>query len=229
MCACRCAAVFCEPLPCCLPPSSGQVRRNYGRQSSNELRGARGSSAHACSTGLSTGRRLMPMTARCGAATPFRRATTVRQLQHTRRVRGSCWLCGAHRTRAAAAACETEQACCAFSVLSCVRVCRLRGQCFCTVVGAAQVNALLAHACLGLDCHEFSSAPASRASPPPETHAGTPRERDREISREREHKICPRCGCVCVYVFVCMCVCASVCVCVCVCVLCVHVFVTAVE
>ena len=35
------------------------------------------------------------------------------------------------------------------------------------------VNALLAHACLGLDCHEFSSAPASRASPPPETHAGT--------------------------------------------------------
>ena len=55
-------------------------------------------------------------------------------------------------------------------------MCRLRGQCFCTVVGAAQVNALLAHACLGLDCHEFSSAPASRASPPPETHAGTPRE-----------------------------------------------------
>ena len=49
----------------------------------------------------------------------------------------------------------------------------LCGQCFCTVVGAAQVNALLAHACLGLDCHEFSSAPASRESPPPETHAGT--------------------------------------------------------
>jgi hypothetical protein len=45
-----------------------QVRRNYGRQPSNQLQGARGASAHACSTGLSTGRRLMPMTARCGAA-----------------------------------------------------------------------------------------------------------------------------------------------------------------
>ena len=41
-------------------------------------------------------------------------------------------------------------------------------------------------ACLGLDCHEFSSAPASRASPPPETHAGTPREREIERFRERE-------------------------------------------
>ena len=39
-----------------------QVRRNYGRQPSNQLRGARGASAHACSTGLSTGRHLMPMT-----------------------------------------------------------------------------------------------------------------------------------------------------------------------
>ena len=149
---------------------------------------------------------------------------------------------------------------------------RLRGQCFCTVVDAAQVgmrahsatahckdqitadiycycarvqqhhdcglllnhtgnmqsaagvwNALLSHACLGLDCHEFSSASASRASLPPETHAGTPRER--EISKEREsssphtHKIWPRvcvwvCVCICVYVCVCECVCVCVCVCV---------------
>ena len=55
-------------------------------QPSNQLRGARGASAHACSTGLSTGRRLMPMTARCGAAVPCRGATTVRQLPHTRQV-----------------------------------------------------------------------------------------------------------------------------------------------
>jgi hypothetical protein len=52
-------------------------------------------------------------------------------------------------------------------------------------------NALLTHACLGLDCHEFSSAPASRASPPPETHAGTTREREieRDCEREREREI----------------------------------------
>ena len=41
-------------------------------ESLRRLRGARGASAHACSTGLSTGRRLMPMTARCGAAAPCR-------------------------------------------------------------------------------------------------------------------------------------------------------------
>ena len=52
------------------------------RQPSNQLRGARGASAHACSTGLSTGRRLMPMTARCGAAAPCRGATTVRVAAH---------------------------------------------------------------------------------------------------------------------------------------------------
>jgi len=47
------------------------------RQPSNQLRGARGASGHACSTGLSvTGRRLMPMTARCGAAALCRGATT---------------------------------------------------------------------------------------------------------------------------------------------------------
>ncbi len=52
------------------------------RQPSNQLRGARGASGHACSTGLSTGRRLMPMTARCGAAAPCRGATTVRVAAH---------------------------------------------------------------------------------------------------------------------------------------------------
>ena len=64
-----------------------QVRRNYGRQPSNQLQGARGASGHACSTGLSTGRRLMPMTARCGAAAPCRGAATVRQLP----TRGKWW------------------------------------------------------------------------------------------------------------------------------------------
>ena len=59
-----------------------QVRRNYGRQPSNQLRGARGASAHACSTGLSTGRRLMSMTALCGAAAMCRGATTVRVAAH---------------------------------------------------------------------------------------------------------------------------------------------------
>jgi len=61
-----------------------QVRRNSGRQPSNQLRGAQGASAHACSTGLSTGRRLMPMTARCGAAALCRGATTVRVAAHGR-------------------------------------------------------------------------------------------------------------------------------------------------
>ena len=64
-----------------------EVRRKYGRQRSNQLRGARGASAHVCSTGLSTGRRLMPMTARCGAAAPCRGAATVRQLL----TRGEWW------------------------------------------------------------------------------------------------------------------------------------------
>ena len=59
-----------------------EVRRKYGRQRSNQLRGARGASAHVCSTGLSTGRRLMPMTARCGAAALCRGATTVRVAAH---------------------------------------------------------------------------------------------------------------------------------------------------
>ena len=77
-----------------------QVRRNYGRQPSNQLRGARGASTHACSTGLSTGRRLMPMTARCGAATLCRGATTVRHC----RTRVEWWK--EHRARAAAAVCE---------------------------------------------------------------------------------------------------------------------------
>ncbi len=40
------------------------------RQPSNQLRGARGVSAHACSTGLSTGRRLMPIPVRCCRAVP---------------------------------------------------------------------------------------------------------------------------------------------------------------
>ena len=75
----------------------------------------------------------------------------------------------------------------------------------------------------GLDCHEFSSAPASRASPPPETHAGTPREREieRDFEREREliatHTQYLATGVgvgVCMYLCVCVCVCVRACVCV---------------
>jgi hypothetical protein len=98
-------------------------------------------------------------------------------------------------------------------------------------------NALLAHACLGLDCHEFSSAPASRASPPSETHAGTPRERERERDFERERELIAThtqdlatgvgVG-VCMYLCVCVCVRVRVCVCVCVCIFCGHLCVTAV-
>ena len=51
-------------------------------ESLRRLRGARGPSAHACSTGLSTGCRLMLMTARCNAAAICRGATTVRVAAH---------------------------------------------------------------------------------------------------------------------------------------------------
>jgi hypothetical protein len=77
-----------------------QVRRNYGRQPSNQLRGVRGASEHACSTGLSLGRHLMPMTARCGGAKLCRGATTVRHC----RTRGEWWK--EHRVCASAAVCE---------------------------------------------------------------------------------------------------------------------------
>ena len=95
-----------------------QVRRNYGRQPSNQLRGAQGASAHACSTGLSTGHHLMPMKALCGAASQCRGATTVRQLQtrgelweaagcveHTERVQLQ-WHCEGVDENSAASACE---------------------------------------------------------------------------------------------------------------------------
>ncbi len=51
-----------------------QVQRKYGWEPSNRVCGARGAAAHACAPGLSTGRRLMPMPARCGAAAPCRGA-----------------------------------------------------------------------------------------------------------------------------------------------------------
>ena len=47
-----------------------QVQRKYGWELSNRVCGARGAAAHACAPGLSTGRRLMPMPARCGAVAP---------------------------------------------------------------------------------------------------------------------------------------------------------------
>ena len=50
----------------------------------------------------------MPMTARCGAAAPCRGPVRCCRAVPRRRMVGSCWLCGAHRTRAAAAACETR-------------------------------------------------------------------------------------------------------------------------
>ena len=63
-----------------------QVQRKYGWEPSNRVCGGRGAAAHACAPGLSTGRRLMPMPARCGAAAPCHGAATVRRSQHTRRV-----------------------------------------------------------------------------------------------------------------------------------------------
>ena len=63
-----------------------QVQRKYGWEPSNRVCGARGAAAHACASGLSTGRRLMPMPARCGAAAPCRGAATVRRSPHTRRI-----------------------------------------------------------------------------------------------------------------------------------------------
>ena len=59
-----------------------QVQRKYGWEPSNRVCGARGAAAHACAPGLSTGRRLMPMPARCGAAAPCRGAATVRRSPH---------------------------------------------------------------------------------------------------------------------------------------------------
>ena len=70
-----------------------QVQRKYGWEPSNRVCGARGAAAHACAPGLSTGRRLMPMPARCGAAAP--RAAEQRRFDG-RRTRGEycgecCW------------------------------------------------------------------------------------------------------------------------------------------
>ncbi len=71
---------------------------------------------NACAPGLSTGRRLMPMPARCGAAAPCRGAATVRRSPHTRRVLrrvllGRGCLCGAHRARATASTTKRLHAC----------------------------------------------------------------------------------------------------------------------
>ena len=93
-----------------------QVQRKYGWELSNRVCRARGAAAHACAPGLSTGRRLMPMPARCGAAAPCRGAATVRRSPHTRRVLrrvllGRGCLCGAHRARATAATTKRLHAC----------------------------------------------------------------------------------------------------------------------
>ena len=93
-----------------------QVQRKYGWEPSNRVCGARGAAAHACAPGLSTGRRLMPMPARCGAAAPCRGAATVRRSPHTRRVLrrvllGRGCLCGAHRARATASTTKRLHAC----------------------------------------------------------------------------------------------------------------------
>ena len=84
-----------------------QIQRKYGWEPSNRVCGGRGAAAHACAPGLSTGRRLMPMPARCGAAAPCRGAAMVRRSPHTRRILrrvllGRGCLCGAHRARATA-------------------------------------------------------------------------------------------------------------------------------
>jgi hypothetical protein len=93
-----------------------QVQRKYGLEPSNRVCGARGAAAHACAPGLSTGRRLMPMPVRCGAAAPCRGAATVRRSPHTRRVLrrvllGRGCLCGAHRARATASTTKRLHAC----------------------------------------------------------------------------------------------------------------------
>ena len=93
-----------------------QVQRKYGWEPSNRVCGARGAAAHACAPGLSTGRRLMPMPAHCGAAAPCRGPATVRRSPHTRRVLrrvllGRGCLCGAHRARATASTTKRLHAC----------------------------------------------------------------------------------------------------------------------
>jgi hypothetical protein len=93
-----------------------QVQRKYGWEPSNRVCGARGAAAHACAPGLSTGRRLMPMPARCGAAAPCRGAATVRRSPHTRRVLrrvllGRGCLCASHRARATASTTKRLHAC----------------------------------------------------------------------------------------------------------------------
>ena len=93
-----------------------QVQRKYGWEPSNRVCRGRGAEAHACAPGLSTGRRLMPMPARCGAAAPCRGAATVRRSPHTRRVLrrvllGRGCLCGSHRARATAATTKRLHAC----------------------------------------------------------------------------------------------------------------------
>ncbi len=85
-----------------------------GWEPSNRVCGARGAAAHACAPGLSTGRRLMPMPARCDAAAPCRGAATVRRSPHTRRILrrvllGRGCLCGAHMHRARVTASTTKR------------------------------------------------------------------------------------------------------------------------
>jgi hypothetical protein len=84
----RCCPEKFHPVVSNSPEASAhvQVQRKYGWEPSNRVCGARGAAAHACAPGLSTGRRLMPMPARCGAAAPCHGAATVRRSQHTRRV-----------------------------------------------------------------------------------------------------------------------------------------------
>jgi hypothetical protein len=93
-----------------------QVQRKYGWEPSNRVCRSRGAAAHACAPGLSTGRRLMPMPAHCGAAAPYRGPATVRRSPHTRRVLrrvllGRGCLCGAHRARATASTTKRLHAC----------------------------------------------------------------------------------------------------------------------
>ena len=82
------AAATTAPGRCASPSGSPeasahvQVQRKYGWELSDRVCGARGAAAHACAPGLSTGRRLMPMPARCGAAAPCRGAATVRRSPH---------------------------------------------------------------------------------------------------------------------------------------------------
>ena len=129
-------------------------------QPSNQLRGSQDAAAHAFSTGLSTGRCLMPMKARCGAVAPCRGAATVRQLP----TRGKWW-------EAAGCVELTERV----QLQPHAKLVAIQTEACPAVRSTQPANALHAllykihtvsrwkRRCNCLDCHEFSSTPSHAA------------------------------------------------------------------